>query len=74
MSLLLKTLERFPGNQYEPRHVRAIYFDDDKKSYVAQATIGDCIIAEVESATDYDAYLTLSTRLVKVFRAMKAAA
>ena len=73
-SLVLKSEERYPGNVYEPQHVRRVFFDAEANEYTAQATIGDDIVVEVTASDDLDAWMTLSTRLVDVFRAMRAAA
>ena len=63
-----------PGNQYEPRHTRATYFDTDTRRFIARATIGTEVIVEVEHAKDYEADSALSSRLVDIFRAIKRAA
>ena len=73
-ALVLKSEERHPGNVYEPQHVRRMFFDTDSQEFVAQATIGDEVMVEVTGSNDLDAWMTLSTRLVDVFRAIRAAA
>ena len=65
----LLSVQLFPGSQYEPRHTRAIYFDTDTRQYIARATIGTDVIAEVTGTNNIDAEMNLSTRLVEVFRA-----
>ena len=71
--VLLSTVPH-PGNQYEPAHVRYTFFDRDSKEYVARATIGQQIIVEVTGSNNIAAEMTLSTRLVEIFRAIKQAA
>ena len=46
----------------------------DSKEYVALATIGQDVIVEVTGTNNIDAEMTLSTRLVDIFRAIKRAA
>ena len=73
-SLVLLSTVPHPGNQYEPAHVRHTFFDRDSKEYVARATIGQQIIVEVTGSNNIAAEMTLSTRLVEIFRAIKKAA
>ncbi len=73
-TLRLLSVELHPGNQYEPRHTRAVYFDTDSGDYLARATIGTDVIVEVVGSNNIAAEMTLSTRLVEIFRAIKRAA
>ena len=74
MSLILLSAALHRGNQYEPRHTRSVYFDPEEKVFIARATIGESVIVEVTGTNNIDAAMTLSTRLVEVFRALRAAA
>ena len=71
--ILLSTVPH-PGSQYEPRHVRHTFFDPESKDFIARATIGQEIIVEVTGPNNVAAEMTLSTRLLEVFRAMRVAA
>ena len=73
-SLTLLSVALHRGNPYEPRHLRSIYFDTETREFIARATIGDSVIVEVTGANNIAAEMTLSTRLVEVFRALRAAA
>ena len=73
-TLKLLSVQPFPGSQYEPRHTRAVYFDADAGDYLARATIGTDVIVEVVGSNNIAAEMTLSTHLVDIFRAMRAAA
>lgn len=73
-TLKLLSVQLFPGSQYEPRHTRAVYFDTDAGEYLARATIGTDVIVEVVGSNNIAAEMTLSTRLVEIFRALRAAA
>ena len=73
-SLILLSVALHRGNQYEPRHLRSIYFDRESRQFIARATIGESVIVEVTGSNNVAAEMTLSTRLVEVFRAMRAAA
>ena len=46
----------------------------DSKEYVARATIGQDVIVEVTGSNNIAAEMTLSSRLVDIFRAIKQAA
>ncbi len=73
-TLRLLSVQLHPGNQYEPKHTRAVYFDTDTRQFIARATIGQEIIVEVSGRNNIEAEMTLSKRLVEIFRAIKRAA
>ncbi len=73
-TLRLLSVQLHPGNQYEPKHTRAVYFDTDTRQFIARATIGTYVIVEVTGPSNIEAEMTLSTRLVDIFRAIKQAA
>ncbi len=71
-TLHLLRVRLHPGNQYEPRHTRSTYFDTESRRFIARATIGTEVIVEVESDKDYLADSALASRLIDIFRALRA--
>ncbi len=71
-ALRLQSVQLHAGNQYEPKHTRSVYFDTEARTFIARATIGADVIVEVEGVNNIDALMTLSSRLVPIFRALCA--
>lgn len=72
--LVLVSRVPHPGNVYEPAHVRYTFFDPEEKNFIAMACIEEAVVVEVTGRNNLAAEMTLSTRLVDIFRAMKQVA
>ena len=71
-TLRLIRVRLHPRNQYNPAHTRSTYFDTESRRFIARATIGTEVIVEVEHEKDYEADSALDSRLIDIFRALRA--